>query len=299
METIDNAIDVVISYVDSTDPEWQTRYCQATGDNNAQDNCRFRNWNNLQFLFRGIERCMSWIHRVFLVVQSESQLPEWLNRQNDKLRVVYHDEYIPGELLPTFNANTIELFMHRIPGISPRFIVFNDDVFPLAPMEINNFFENAKPRILQKPTIIQANGQYWDILRNNVNLLRRIFPCYTGFTNAHLTHNILTQAMDEIVENELKTIVDGLKVSKLRDSRNYSIQLVKDYSILTNRAAQPNIKSSEVQMYDGIVVPNFPDVQIVCYNDTESVNQDFNRLQKDVNAILQGRFPNPSTFEIF
>ena len=88
MEVMDNSIDIVIPYVDSTDPEWQTRYCQAAGNNNAQDNCRFRNWKNLQYLFRGIEKNMPWIHRVFLVVQSESQVPGWLNRQDDKLQIV-------------------------------------------------------------------------------------------------------------------------------------------------------------------------------------------------------------------
>ena len=32
-----------------------------------------------------------------------------------------HEDYIPGEFLPTFNSHTIELNFHRIPGLSEQF----------------------------------------------------------------------------------------------------------------------------------------------------------------------------------
>lgn len=297
MEAMDNSIDIVIPYVDSSDPEWQTRYCQAAGNNNAQDNCRFRNWKNLQYLFRGIEKNMPWIHRVFLVVQSESQIPGWLNRQNDKLQIVYHDEYIPDELLPTFNVNTIELFMHRIPSISPHFIIFNDDVFPIGSLEPNSFFNGYKARISQTKGLFQNDCQYLRMLKNNVNVLRRYFPAHTGFLPDHITHNIIRQAMEEIVESELSTIVKSLKYSPMRDERNMTIQIVKDYTILSNRAVLPNEKCSEIQLSDKSVITHLPDVKIVCFNDTENVKNEFGRLQKKINGLLQNEFPCISQFE--
>lgn len=292
-----NAIDIVIPYVDATDPEWQERYRIASGKTDSQENCRFRNWDNFQYLFRGIEKNMPWVQRVHLVIQSESQIPNWLNTENDKLHIVYHDDYIPSELLPTFNTNAIELFMHRIPGIATRFIIFNDDVFPLAPLEVDNFFDGLKPRIAQKSARIGSReGQYWEILRNNIRVLRQYYPQFTGYRNAHITHNILKPVMDEIVERCLPIILDGLRVSKLRDGRNCSIQLVKDYTVLTHRASIPNIKSAELCLSDGKRIGN-PKAQIVCCNDNEEIINDFKRLKADVNTYLQKKLPEKSSFE--
>jgi hypothetical protein len=42
-------------------------------------------------------------------------------------------------VLPTFNSNVIESYLHRLPGLSERFLYFNDDYYlgaPLAPTDL-------------------------------------------------------------------------------------------------------------------------------------------------------------------
>ena len=70
---------------------------------------------------------MSWINSIYLV--TFGHVPEWLDISNDKLHIVKHEDFIPCEYLPTFNSNTIDLNLHRIKGLSERFIYFNDDMF--------------------------------------------------------------------------------------------------------------------------------------------------------------------------
>ena len=53
----------------------------------------------------------------------------WLNDNHPKLHIVNHRDYIPEECLPTFGPNPLMLNLHRIPGLSDRFVLFNDDTF--------------------------------------------------------------------------------------------------------------------------------------------------------------------------
>ena len=50
-------IDIVLLWVDGNDPVWQAEYVRyapcVKGDKRE---VRFRDWNNLRFLFRGIEK---------------------------------------------------------------------------------------------------------------------------------------------------------------------------------------------------------------------------------------------------
>lgn len=137
-------IDIIIPWVDGADPRWQAekrKYMESdAADAQANSAIRYQNWDNLQYLFRGIEKFMPWFHRVFLVTWGH--LPPFLDTKNPKLRVVNHRDYIPAEYLPTFNSNTIEMNYHRIPELSENYILFNDDMFPLQPIEATYYFRN-------------------------------------------------------------------------------------------------------------------------------------------------------------
>lgn len=288
-------IDVIIPYIDSNDPEWREGYFQATEKNEI--GCRYRNWNNLQYLFRGLEKFMPWINRVFLVVQSESQVPKWLNRDKENLRIVCHSDYIPQKLLPTYNTNSIELFLHRISGVSEHFIVFNDDVFPMHALVESDFFVDGKARIYNKKVVVGGSSQFNKMLQSNVDILQERFPEHTGFEIDHSTHNILKSAMAEIIESELAGIMARLGISKERDEINPTIQLVKDYTILTDRAIAPCIVSKLVNLYDKRRKLYYPDAKVICYNDTVNVKSDFKRLHERVALILERKFPQKSKYE--
>ena len=81
---------------------------------------------------------MQFIRTVHLVVSNKEQVPEWLDQS--KVHVVLHEDIIPKELLPTFNSTTIEMFLHKIPGLAEHFIYSNDDMMPMNKMDVHDFF---------------------------------------------------------------------------------------------------------------------------------------------------------------
>ena len=147
--TISQKIDYVIPYVDGTDPEWLALYVKNKGLNENAENLkevrkRFSPNILFKYQFRGIEKFMPWIGTVHLLVQSESQVPKWLDRS--RIHVVLHDEFMPAECLPTYNSSTFECFLHRIPGLAVRFIYANDDTYVTGALRESDFFDGVMPR---------------------------------------------------------------------------------------------------------------------------------------------------------
>lgn len=137
-------IDVVIPWVDGNDPNWQIQKDLYKGVTSAdKSESRYRDWDNLQYVFRGIEKFWPWVNRVFLITCA--QKPQWLNDNCERLILITHSDYIPHEYLPTFNSHTIELNLHRIDELSEHFIYLNDDFFPIRPMKPTDFFRDGLP----------------------------------------------------------------------------------------------------------------------------------------------------------
>lgn len=141
---LDIKIDVVIPWVDGNDPIWQSLFNQYMGVGSAdKSKSRYRDWDNMQYVLRGIQNFWPWVNKVFLVTCG--QKPQWLNINCEKIRLINHSDYIPEEYLPTFNSHTIELNLHRIDELSEYFIYLNDDFFPIRPMKSTDFFRNGLP----------------------------------------------------------------------------------------------------------------------------------------------------------
>lgn len=145
-------IDFVMPWVDGGDPQWsglKRRYeeleSRVSRDADANGSCRYRDTGLLKYWFRSVERFAPWVDRVFFVTCG--QKPQWLDESNPKLRLVSHSDYIPEDCLPTFHSNTIELNLHRIKDLSEHFVLFNDDVFMLRPLDPDFFFRDGLPVI--------------------------------------------------------------------------------------------------------------------------------------------------------
>lgn len=154
-------IDIVITWVDGNNKEWLAVRNQFQASKEQISEVRFRDWNILQYFFRGIETFMPWVNKVYFVTYGH--LPLWLKKNHPKLQVVKHTDYIPEKYLPTFSSRTIELNLHRIKGLSERFIYFNDDMFPIAPISRTYFFKNGIPcdyAILNARSVVRDNWYF-------------------------------------------------------------------------------------------------------------------------------------------
>ena len=103
------------------------------GGENAVDESvaasRYRDSDELRYSLRSLEKYAPWVRHVYLV--TDDQIPWWLDMASDRLTVVPHRKVFARthrKFLPVFSSPAIETQLHNIPGLSKRFIYFNDDV---------------------------------------------------------------------------------------------------------------------------------------------------------------------------
>ena len=269
-------IDFVITWVDGSDPVWfaeKQKYEAEYGIKSTAN--RFRDWENLKYLFRGIERFAPWVNRVHFITCGH--LPDWLNTEHPKLNIVRHEDYIPAEYLPTFSSHPIELNMHRIEGLSSQFVYFNDDMFLIAPVKETDFFKNGLPRGAMGFEVINPSydSTFFSILGNNMRIINENFTgnsvlkqhfgkvfnlhyddatyiksllllpwctnTMTGFINFHLPCAYRKEIFDEVWEKE-GTVLAQTSGRKFRSPEDVSPYLFCYWQYVTGRFVPINMK---------------------------------------------------------
>ncbi|OWF50745.1 N-acetylglucosamine-1-phosphotransferase subunits alpha/beta-like isoform X2 [Mizuhopecten yessoensis] len=103
---------------------WDLRDFRRNEDVSAS---RFEDNEELRYSLRSIDRFAPWVRHIYII--TNGQIPYWLNMEHPRVTVVTHEDLFPNKThLPTFSSPAIEAHVHRIPGLSKRFIYLNDDV---------------------------------------------------------------------------------------------------------------------------------------------------------------------------
>ena len=116
-------IDLVYLWVNGNDPKWIAKRNACIGKpTDKQENCagRYADSGELKYSLRSVEKYAPWIRKIFIV--TDDQVPEWLDTNNPKVRVVDHKEILPKESLPCFNSTLIEHYLDKISGLSEHFL---------------------------------------------------------------------------------------------------------------------------------------------------------------------------------
>ncbi len=171
-------IDFVIPWVDGADPNWieqKNQYQDMFKERTDATEARFRDWENLRYWFRGVEKFAPWVNKIYFITCG--QIPEWLNTDNEKIVWIKHEDYIPQKYLPVFSSHPIELNFNKIEGLSEHFVYFNDDVFLTAPVAEENFFKKGLPcdSAVESPITPNRRDVFNNVLMNNMVLLNRNF----------------------------------------------------------------------------------------------------------------------------
>ncbi|XP_024140641.1 N-acetylglucosamine-1-phosphotransferase subunits alpha/beta [Oryzias melastigma] len=104
---------------------------------------RFEDNEELRYSLRSVERHAPWVRHIFIV--TNGQIPSWLNLDNPRVTVVTHqDIFLNTSHLPTFSSPAIETHIHRIPGLSRKFIYLNDDVMFGEDVWPDDFYSHSK-----------------------------------------------------------------------------------------------------------------------------------------------------------
>lgn len=271
-------IDVVIPWVDPTDKEWQASKNKFLEDlnNDKVDNSenRFRDWDNFKYVFRGIDKFMPWVHKIYLITCG--QVPDWMNKEaDDRLVIVNHSDYIPKEYLPTFSSHPIELNLHRIKELSEHFIYLNDDYFVINETSPEDFFIDGLPcdYALEDPITPDHKDIFNNILINNMVLLNSHYDrrtvlkeqkkkfysmcdkkafvtnmCFRplkrnhffGLHYSHLASNILKSTIEK-VWTENREILEATSSHKFRNADDVNQFIFKNEQYVTGKFHPYNI----------------------------------------------------------
>ncbi len=152
--------DVVIAWVDGDDPvhkrkkaQFLTGKCETNFDDVAGA-MRYRSTGEIYYCVASVLRYAPWIHKIYIVTDNQDpQVGEFVARNfpDNKIPIelVDHTVLFRGyeQYLPTFNSLAISTMLWRIPGLSDRFLYFNDDVFLASPATEEMWFDNDKTYI--------------------------------------------------------------------------------------------------------------------------------------------------------
>ena len=291
-------MDIVITYVDGLDPEWQKLYEQYTSTPILEK--RFRDWGTLKYLFRGIQTNMPFIRKVHLVVSSESQIPKWINRQ--EVNVVLHSDIIPEEYLPTFNCNPIEMHLHRIEGLDEEFLYFNDDMFPMQRCQPTDFFRGGKG-VIRMTRHLFTFDMFKKICRNSsrvaYNALGKRSACF--LRPQHICSPMLKSECEELYAKVEPTI--RASISRVRTGENLNQYMFIDYMYLKGKIINEPIskKHFSVGIVSASKLHKFitqPTHKMACVNDVQLSEERYVELHKILHDAFNELFPEKSKYEI-
>lgn len=329
-------IDFVILWVDGSDPAWlaeKNRYLtEKFGNQFVSGASRYQDWEQLPYWFRGVEKFAPWVDRIFFVTWGH--VPAWLDLSNPKLRIVTHREFIPQEYLPTFNSNTILLNLHRIPGLSEHFVVFNDDMFLMNPVKPEDFFSNDLPvdECVHNALVSPGGGDMFPhFLLNNMDVINRNFSKrqsmrrnlwkhfnfkyhagnlrtlallpwwgFTGFHNHHVSCAYLKSTYEEVWQKEYP-VLDATCRNRFRGYNDVTEWTMR-YWQLAKGTFMP--RDTRFSCYYGITDDNrslssvfaSSKARVCCVND-EVPTSDFEATKQQLLAIFDAFLPDKCSFE--
>ncbi len=328
-------IDFVITWVDGSDRAWREEKARYDNSGAVDDNEeRYRDWEILNYWFRGVEKYAPWVRKIHFVTWGH--LPKWLNTEHPKLNIVRHEDYIPKEYLPVFNSNLIEIYMHKIPGLSERFVYFNDDFLLIRDVKPEHFFKDGKPRdmLAFQPMVANpANPMMSHLYMNNslalckhfnkrenvkahpgnyfklgypplyfgYNLLELAFPLYTGFYTVHGPSPFCKSTFEEVWEKEGQALQE-MSVNRFRSNTDLTLYLFREWQKLSGNFVPTNVLKNFA--YFTISSDNrklFATIRkqkksIICMNDG-NMDGDIYQIKKEIQKAFLQILPEVSSFE--
>lgn len=329
-QTENAPIDLVIPWVDGGDPAWLAEkavYAGTPGDDRVN---RYRDWENLRYVFRGIEKNLPWIRTVHFVTWGH--LPPWLNTECPKLHIVNHRDYIPGEYLPVFSSHPIELNLHRIDALAEQFIYANDDTFFLRPQSRENYFQMGLPVDCATQNVLQFRREDGidHIVANDLGCINRHFekrtcmkshpakwfsPCYrggalknlyllafrnfTGFEDPHLPVAFRKETFRQVWAQEPELLEKTCR-SRVRSDGDVNQWLMRYWQMASGNFVpgrrKPNSLYSIGRDDEAIRSAVLGERSVVCLSDDDP-DLDFPREKRFLQELLETVLPEKSMFE--
>lgn len=337
MKNDDYPIDFVVTWVDGNDPVWQAEKAKYSPHKNEDNrNIRYRDWDNMQYWFRAVEKFAPWVNKIHFVTYGH--LPKWLNTDCPKLNIAKHGDFIPKEYLPTFSSRPIEFNLHRIKNLAERFVYFDDDMFILKPINKSLFFVDGLPtdfaitstlsatdksdtvQFAKFNNIVILNSHFdkkiqmkknlnkwinlaygWNALRNLIFMGEHRFKC---LANNHLPFGFLKSDYTEIWEKEFDTLDETCK-HKFRTKTDVNQWLIRYWQLAKGdfHPISRHAKGKVYEVYNGVNenkdlfdIIEKQKIPIICINDNDNI--DFEPMKNRLLQAFHKILPEKSSFEL-
>ncbi|RXI21055.1 capsule biosynthesis protein CapG [Pediococcus pentosaceus] len=323
-------IDFVVTWVDGSDPKWlQSKNEYLPTDEIMNTDIRYRDYGTFKYWFRAIEKNAPWVNKVYLV--TEGHLPEWINKDAEKLVIVKHADYIEKKYLPTFNSNVIELNLHKISDLEEHFVLFNDDVFILNKTEKKDFFDKGLPKEYGVYSPVVPYREFSSIEFNDVKIINKYFnkrsdfkknffkiinakyginnlrtlmtlmwPNVLGYWNPHITAPFLKETFYDVWKKE-KKLMEETSSHKFRTTDDINQWLMRYFQIEEGKFIPQKAKFGKK-----VTLNEFSDIEkifkskaikVACINDDFDVKDYDSKMERLIN-LFEKRYPEKSSFEI-
>lgn len=327
-------IDFVVTWLDSTDSKWRADYIKYKSESEGRaELARFRENGLFKYWFRAVERYAPWVNKVFLVTNGKN--PEWLNINNPKLVLIKHSDYIPNKYLPTFNSRTIEFFLYRIPGLSERFVYFNDDVILNSDISSDYYFWKGLPCDSNKETNYSYKNDKWmwcllinnivinahfskrsaikrslrrwlgfhleknNVFHNLFNINQKKFAC---FETRHFEQPYLKSTFRQLWNNEPDLLSSSC--SRFRKDMSPNTYIFRYWQLASNRffPVKHNFGKYISTTIDEVEKLSLylkdPSCKSICINDTTKIdNTEYEKVITEIQKLYELKFCDKSSFE--
>lgn len=313
---IEFPVDAVYLWVDDSDPRWRAkrtavrRRLGLADPSGASEAHYFRDRGELRASMRSLETYAPWIRHIYLV--TDDQTPDWLDTGHDRVTVVDHQEiFSDREALPSFNSHAIASQIHRISGLSDRYLILNDDVMFTAPVTPYDFFTtDGQLRVFfsrtRRPDISRDRQNPLEHARSNsAELIHRDFGRRASEVFAHVPIPQSKQVAVEVAEryaSEIAVTVCSPFRSETDVESNSWLHLYT--ALLTGRGVRSAIRYGYFNIGDPsvrerLLNKGYPDnVSVICLNDVPPPDGQDEADPEWLTTWLARTFPIPAPFEL-
>jgi hypothetical protein len=293
-------IDAVVTWVDGAEPAHRAKreaWMASTrpANENATNPHRWACSDELGYCLRSIANHAPWIGTVWIVTDAQtpdlSAVPASLRA---RIAIVDHRVLFAGHeaALPTFNSLAIESLLWRIPGLSERFVYFNDDVFLTGPLAPGDVFADMAPvlrgkwvdrrALLADPAARNDPARLHDFAQVNAAALAG-FGAERLFAGAHVVHPMRRSVFAALWDRHRAAFLANIG-HRFRDTGQFLPQGLHNHAciaagdaVLTSADDHLHLRAGAVGDYGHADVRSYlrralePGMKFLCVNDLPQV----------------------------
>ncbi len=258
-------LDIVYTWVDDSFPGYLEELNTYVADKRDTNPNRTRdNLDIIRYSLRSVAQNLSGIRKIFFLT-CRPQMPDWLNTDHPQIEVVHHDQIMDPAILPTYNSFAIVSHLHLIPGLSQRFLYFEDDMLAMSPRLTDCMFApDGRPLVhLDRRWVAPldklnpATSSPWNLsLANGDAALARRFG---QGPRRHIIHAPQLMQIDvaQAMCAEYPDLIAATRASRFRGADNVACEFLSQHLAIETGAAVQASDTASAKMQGYVSLENF------------------------------------------